>query len=190
MADQGSEGLLSPLLRRRRINAVRPYLNGRILDVGCGSGALAGMVPPERYLGIDTDAISLKTAASTHAAHRFQNTFPVDGERFDTVVSLAVIEHVKDPEQFLGQLARQLLPAENSRLVLTTPHPSTDWIHDFGATIGLFSKHANEEHEQLLDHARLRSAGADCGLRMVHFERFLFGVHQLAVFAVDGVVAQ
>jgi hypothetical protein len=34
MADQGSEGLLSPFLRRKRILAVKPYLRGRVLDVG------------------------------------------------------------------------------------------------------------------------------------------------------------
>ena len=40
MTDQAAEGLLSPMLRNRRIQAVKPFLRGRVLDVGCGNGAL------------------------------------------------------------------------------------------------------------------------------------------------------
>ena len=42
MADQGAEGLFSPFLRSRRLKAACPYIKGRVLDVGCGTGALAG----------------------------------------------------------------------------------------------------------------------------------------------------
>ena len=40
MADQGAEGWLSPWLRMQRIKAAQPYLSRRVLDFGCGSGAL------------------------------------------------------------------------------------------------------------------------------------------------------
>ena len=44
MADQGTEGILSPYLRRKRIQAATPYLKGGVLDVGCGGGVLATLV--------------------------------------------------------------------------------------------------------------------------------------------------
>ena len=44
MTDQAVEGLLSPFLRQQRINAIKPYIKGVVLEVGCGSGLLAGML--------------------------------------------------------------------------------------------------------------------------------------------------
>ena len=182
MADQGSEGLFSPFLRRQRLRAARPYLLGRILDVGCGSGALAGLVPWDRYLGVDSDRESLAKAAREHPRHAFASTLPSEPESFDTVVALAVIEHVDSPARFLASLARRLRTDPASRIVITTPHPAAEWIHDAGAHIGFFSKHANEEHQQLLDSEMLSDIGTDAGLRVIEYRRFLLGANQLAVY--------
>ncbi len=182
MADQGSEGMLSPFLRRHRVNAVKRYLKGNILDVGCGTGILAGEVSPDHYLGVERDPFSIEIAISKFNEHKFQTIWPDDKQKFDTVVALAVIEHVKCPKQFLGELAEQLKPDESARVVITTPSPSMDWIHDLGASVGLFSKHANQEHEKLLDRGTLESAGEKVGLHLRMYRRFLFGANQIAVF--------
>ncbi|MCJ8501247.1 class I SAM-dependent methyltransferase [Desulfatitalea alkaliphila] len=183
MADQGTEGLLSPFLRRHRIMAVRPFLMGRILDVGCGSGALAGLINPESYVGVEIDEASLKTAENAFPRHSFQKELHSVKEKFDTVVSLAVIEHVQNPANFLRTLTQCLKDEPNGRIVITTPHPSIDWVHCIGASIGLFSKHANDEHEKLLDREELSTLSKSVGLMMVKYSRFLFGGNQLAVFA-------
>ena len=182
MADQGAEGLLSPFLRNRRIVAVRPYLEGSVLDFGCGAGALAAWVAPSRYLGIDIDAESLRRARAGFPQHRFLAALPEPAERFDSVLALAVIEHVRDAVALLRLLSGHLTETQTARLVLTTPHPSVDWVHHVGAAIGLFSRHASEEHETLMDSAALTRAGAKAGLTIVCYRRFLFGANQLAVF--------
>jgi 2-polyprenyl-3-methyl-5-hydroxy-6-metoxy-1,4-benzoquinol methylase len=183
MADQAAEGLLSPFLRRRRLRVARPWLQGRVLDVGCGSGALAAELPPPRYLGVEIDPLSLQLARERYPGHRFAGELPPAGETFDTILSLAVIEHVPDPAGFLGALAGRLAAPHWARIVISTPHPAADWIHHTGAAIGLFSRHASEEHEQLLDRRALERLGAQAGLRMVSYRRFLLGANQLAVFA-------
>jgi SAM-dependent methyltransferase len=182
MADQGAEGLLSPFLRNKRFSAARPFLKGRVLDYGCGSGGLAEIISADRYLGIEIDRDSLQRAQSRFPDHRFISELPERGEKFDTVVSLAVIEHVKKPANFLQMLASQLNSDPTARVVVTTPYPAVDWVHDVGAAIGLFSKHANEEHEDLLDRAKLETAGSQAGLKLILYKRFLFGANQLAVF--------
>lgn len=182
MADQGTEGLLSSFLRRQRLRAAQPYLIGRILDVGCGSGALAGFVDFASYVGVDVDATSLKRAENNFPRHRFQKSLPSTTEKFDTVISLAVIEHVPDPVIFLNSLTRYLKSQSTARIVLTTPHPSFEWVHDIGSSVGLFSKHANEEHETLLDEEQLRATGLAVGLKLLIYERFLLGANQIAVF--------
>lgn len=182
MADQGSEGLLSPFLRARRLAAARPYLHGRVLDVGCGVGALAALVGPDAYLGVEVDPDALSLARAAHSRHRFQAELPSAGAGFDTVVCLAVIEHLPDPAAFLGELAARLADPADSCIVLTTPHPAVDRLHDWGAALGLFSKAANEEHQALLDETALRALGAAASLRLARYQRFLLGANQLAVY--------
>ena len=185
MADQGSEGILSPFLRKKRIAAARPFLIGRVLDVGCGSGSLADIVKPSLYYGVDIDSESLDCARNKFPDHHFENTLPLSSEKFETVVSLAVIEHIQDPGAFLLELSCYLDDSPNACIVITTPHPSVDWVHEFGAKIGLFSSHANEEHEELLDRNKLNTAGKKAGLNLRHYKKFLFGANQIAIFVKE-----
>jgi len=182
VADQ-ADGFLSPWLRRRRIAAVRDRLSGRVLDVGCGVGTLAFHLPPERYLGVDADPASIDEARIRHPGHRFEVVprdaswvaeLPAGG--FDTIVLLAVIEHLREPERWLGALAARLSPS--GALEITTPAPAFEWVHDAGARIGLFSAHASEEHETLIDPTRMERIAAGVGLRVAERERFLAGANQ------------
>ncbi len=184
MADQGAEGLLSPFLRECRIKAISPFLRGRILDIGCGAGSLAALVDPELYFGVDYDEESINIARHRFPRHKFQMEMPKPTS-FDTVVSLAVIEHVPQPDLFLKNLCRYLQPNRQSRIVLTTPHPSLEWVHDVGAKLGLFSAHASEEHEMLLDRSSLQRIAqiADCPILI--YRRFLLGANQMVVLSPE-----
>ena len=184
MADQGAEGLLSPFLRECRIKATSPFLRGCVLDIGCGAGSLASLVDPELYYGFDYDEESISIARRRFPRHKFQMEMPKPAS-FDTVVSLAVIEHVPQPDIFLKNLCRYLQPNRQSRIVLTTPHPSLEWVHDVGAKLGLFSAHASEEHETLLDKSSLQHIAqiADCPILI--YKRFLLGANQMIVLSPE-----
>ncbi|MEZ2331798.1 class I SAM-dependent methyltransferase [Mesorhizobium sp. RCC_202] len=185
MADQGAEGLLSPFLRRQRISAVRPFLRGRVLDVGCGSGALAAYVDRADYVGIDPDPISIAAARNRYPGYTFIQQQSLKDSAFDTVAALAVIEHVPDPVAFLVSLKANLVKTPSARIVCTTPHPAMDWIHWAGSRIGLFSRSANDEHEDLLNRERLVETGRRAGLREANYRRFLAGANQVIAFAQD-----
>ena len=182
MADQGTEGALSPFLRSARLSAVKPFIDGKVLDFGCGSGALAGFVSKDNYVGVDINSISLAKARTDYPNHVFVDEIP-EGDPFQTIVSLAVIEHVKNPAKFLQTLAASLSEHSTARIIVSTPHPSMDWIHDLGASIGLFSSHANEEHESLLERQELQDYGEQAGMNLEHYSRFLFGANQLAIYS-------
>lgn len=177
MAEQVT-GLLSPWLREKRINISRPYIKGRVLDYGCGVGMLAEFCLPNAYLGVDFDKESIQTAKTRYPNFRFDLDVS-EAEKFDTIISLAVIEHVSNPASLLKKFRVMLKP--DGFIVLTTPHPTFEWLHTIGAKVGLFSSEANEEHEELIDSTIMQEFSALVGLRIVEYKKILFGANQLFV---------
>lgn len=173
-----TDGLLSAWLQRQRITVARPFIRSRVLDYGCGVGALAAVCHPDRYVGIDEDQASLKIARRRFPGFRFEESIP-RSERFDTITLLAVLEHVADPGGLLRSM-KALLSGEG-RLVATTPHPASRLLHAVGSAIGLFSRHAHRQHQQLLDYRALTALSAEAGLVIHEYRRFELGLNQLVV---------
>ena len=109
----------------------RPLEGKRALDVGCGAGLLA---EPLARLGAQVTAIDpaeeLIAAAREHAAgqglaidYRASAIEKLEAE-FDLITAMEVIEHTADPQQFLHDLAKRLVP--NGLLILSTPN-ATAW---------------------------------------------------------------
>ena len=180
MPDQVAAGLLSPLLRRCRMDMVRPYLTGRVLDVGCGVGMLSRYCAREGYVGVEPDEESVAVARQTNPGYRFEREIPA-GSSFDTIVGLAVIEHIRDPGAWIAALRLRL--ADGGKLLLTTPHPSFGRIHIWGSGLGLFSAEAANEHERLIDHASMTILAREAGLGVSVYRRFLMGANQLFVLS-------
>jgi len=185
MADQGNEGLLSPFLRLQRINKSKPFLRGKILDYGCGTGSLAPLVLPKNYIGYDIDESVIKKAQKDYPNYRFQANAVPQSKSFDTVISLAVIEHVLDPITFLKELSGYLKINSLSRIILTTPHPSIEKIHNMGAKFGIFSRHASEEHQTLLGRNKIIEISNQTDLKLIRYDRFLLGANQLIVLGLN-----
>ncbi len=182
MANQVT-GVFSCYLRRKRIDAVLPFIRGKALDYGCGTGHMTAYFDPDNYLGADIDNESIKIASSDKSNYRFvslgdleQNT-----EKFDVVILLAVIEHVENHLKLLDLLKNKL--HKGGKIIITTPHPAFDFIHTIGAKFGLFSADASDEHEELIDLKKMNEFAAASGLKVENYKRFLFGANQLFVLA-------
>ncbi len=101
-----------------------------VLDVGCGDGALTGLLIIElnaSAAGIDTTALSLDLAKREFGKRKLAADFRlIDGYRypfadasFTAVVCSDVIEHVREPDAMLKEMWRVLSPG--GILVVTTP---------------------------------------------------------------------
>ena len=104
--------------------------NGRMLEVGCGDGALSGVLHNALGLpvvGVDTSEKGLALAREMFASRGLAGEFKlINGygtgfgdASFDVVVCSDVIEHVDDPGAMLREIHRLLVPG--GRLVVTTP---------------------------------------------------------------------
>ena len=98
---------------------------GRILDVGCGFGAMAIVLaqafPQSQVVGIDLSEPLLELASqSAQAAHlgervRFEKAdvqrIPYDDNSFDAVTNVQMLHIVEDPIAMLNEMERVLTPA-------------------------------------------------------------------------------
>jgi SAM-dependent methyltransferase len=178
MTDQASQGLLSPFLQRARLRAALPFVSGDTLDIGCGNGALAAFLPPERYYGYDPSRDVVAVAVNRFPRHKFSCSLPASGT-FETITALAVIEHINNPVEALYVWRLHL--KEKGRIVLTTPHRSYAFIHEAGSSIGIFSHAAAEEHHTMFDRAAIEKLACLAGLRLDVYRRFLAGANQLCI---------
>ena len=103
---------------------------GRILDMGCGDGALTGVLQERLRLavaGVDTSEKGLALAREMFARRGLAGDFKRVGgydtgftdASFNVVVCSDVIEHVDDPGAMLKEILRLLVPG--GRLIVTTP---------------------------------------------------------------------
>ena len=101
-------------------HAMRSLEGLSLLDVGCGGGLLCEPMARRgaTVTGIDAGARNIEIA-SVHAAESGLNIdyraitaedLLADGEQFDMVLNMEVVEHVADPAAFLAVCARLVAP--------------------------------------------------------------------------------
>ena len=181
MADR-LKGVLSPWLRRRRFAVVQQFIKtGEVVDYGCGIGLLANFIPPERYVGLDVDDLSLLRARQEFPAHRFFHLSEFEPvKKFDTLIALAVIQYLPDPEQFLRWALELLRPG--GKVVITTPNPAAEPLLLLGGRLGLLGKDSREEHLTFIEKSGLFALAQRLAIPMTEYSTFLLGANQLAIY--------
>ncbi len=134
--------LINPFYFARRglyqhVSAIISHLNGKCLDICCGSKPYQHLCQVEEYIGLEIDSSENRThkkADYFYDGHRI----PFEDKYFDSVLSNQVFEHVFNPNHFLKEINR--VTKMEGMLLMTVPFV---W----------------DEHEQPYDYARYSSFG-------------------------------
>lgn len=102
-----------------------------VLNVGCGMSQILHHIGEQHhYVGLDIDPRNIEYCRNqyAHRQARFQlcdeYQLPFDSDSADFIFATEVIEHVGEPERWLGELLRVLKPG--GRIQLSTPNYG-DW---------------------------------------------------------------
>jgi 2-polyprenyl-3-methyl-5-hydroxy-6-metoxy-1,4-benzoquinol methylase len=137
----------------------------RVLDVGCGPGWLAEALRAQghRVTGVDL-------AEEPGASDRMEHFVKADleqglpdsvGDGFDVVIAADVIEHVRQPDRLLAEMAHRLRPG--GTLIASVPNFS-HWYPRGRTMLGLF----DYDQRGILDTTHLRFFTRRSFTRLVH----------------------
>ena len=179
-------GLLTGYLHRKRNAAVQRYLKGDVLDIGCGPAIVARWLDSsQRYVGVEMEPESMTHLRSKFPQHTFiqrdvdTETLSLGNSQFDTVLMVAVIEHLSTPDRLIKDARNYMKP--NSRLVITTPTALGTTIHRVGARLGLFAHEAVIDHKYVYGRGSLTDLLGRCGMHVVLHRHFELGANQLCI---------
>jgi 2-polyprenyl-3-methyl-5-hydroxy-6-metoxy-1,4-benzoquinol methylase len=190
----GQSFRLDPHLRKKRAVIARKYARGAILDVGCGPAEIVHYLHSgqcTRYVGIDANSDMIERLRRRYRSLSFflvdvdNDDLPpiVSKSKFDTILLIAVVEHLRSPERILRKASALL--KNDGRLIITTATPFGELIHNIFAVIGLTSKEAVKEHRRAArssySYQDLFDLSMLSGFEVEVHRRFELGLNQLAV---------
>jgi ubiquinone/menaquinone biosynthesis C-methylase UbiE len=146
----------------------------RLLDVGCGTGALLERLsrsPGIQLTGVDPVPEMLAIArrrlpSEVELCAGWAEQLPFDRERFDVVVSCNAFHYFREPLAALSEIRRVLAPG--GRLVLT------DWCDDYLAcrVCDLYLRLFNQAHVKVYRRQECLRLLREAGYQGVDVERY------------------
>lgn len=173
------------VLQRWRMAIARRHIpaGARLLDVGCADGALLRTLRASLRSGVGVDP-SLPGRSECGGVVLLPGRFPEsvpEGEVFDVITLLAVLEHVPRAEQGVWARACAERLTSGGLVVATVPSHFVDPILHALKRMRLIDGMGIEEHYGFRA-SMTEPLFANAGFRMVRHERFQAGLNNLFVF--------
>lgn len=141
---------------------MKPFLYGDVLDFGGNKGELRRLVRG-RYTVVNYDYASMAR------------------ERFDTIVCLAVMEHMASAEVYAVFKKFKMILNPGGRIFLTTPTRAAHPVLMLMAYAGLLDEHNIAEHQHYWSKKEIYDLAKETGFQVKKYKKFQLGFNQLAV---------
>ncbi len=180
---------LSKRLAKWRHQQISPYIEGNILDIGCGNALVLREYKSRisYYCGIERNNTHVEKLAEEFVDFDFlkkdldNDPLNID-QTFDVILMMAVIEHLWNQKHIFKQLVPLL--KGKGKIIITTPTPfGNDIVHPLGAKLGLFAQSAVDDHIVIYNKKRFKTLASEFGLTLIKYRQFQIFSNQLAVLS-------
>ena len=113
------------------ILAARPYIQGRLLDVGCGKRPYSLIYDSLVKMSVGTEVSFSPHGTAEADVLASAEALPFRDKAFDTVMCTEVLEHTTDPLGTLRELSRLLTPGGHLLLSVPFLYPVHESPHDY-----------------------------------------------------------
>jgi 2-polyprenyl-3-methyl-5-hydroxy-6-metoxy-1,4-benzoquinol methylase len=179
-------------IKMKRVNAdyrykhTKKYIEGNVLDVGCSDGHFLNKLAENK---IDAEGIDISEIAVNYSVSKGLKAFTSDLEsyvsnnKYKTIIGFDIIEHVRDPNQFLNSIKR--LIQNDGTLILSTPNKKSIFQKLMGK---YWYFYIPEEHLLYFDKSTLRILLEKHGFQIVDQKNFSkpltleYGLSQFEVY--------
>lgn len=115
---------ISDYLLRRRISQSSRFVNGRVLDIGCGDRRYETLLTGRdvSYIGLELPSNNRQAFVRDTARAECWGSalnLPFKNDAFETIVCFQVLEHLPDPQQAVKEMSEAIQP--NGIVVCTAP---------------------------------------------------------------------
>ncbi|WP_053405518.1 bifunctional 2-polyprenyl-6-hydroxyphenol methylase/3-demethylubiquinol 3-O-methyltransferase UbiG [Persicobacter sp. CCB-QB2] len=123
--------------------------NRKILDVGCGNGAIANFLIDRGFdvFGTDASESGIRIANEMNEGRFFiqdlesdEVPFQIQSLNFDTIISTEVVEHLYAPRKYISFCKNVLLKNGGGEIIISTPYHGY-WKNLIMAVFGKWDKH-------------------------------------------------
>lgn len=169
---------LDKLFRWIRFRKVKKYIpkDSVVCDIGCGSDVyfLKNILGLIKYgVGLDKDIEEYKDSKIELRNLEVFKSIPLEGEKFDVITMMAVLEHLDYPQEVLKESFRLL--KRGGKLIVTTPTPlSKSILEGLAFKLQLINKEAIQEHKNYFWPREIKKILLEVGFKKEKIKSYFF----------------
>lgn len=119
-------------MRSRSVDPALSRCEGLVLDIGSADGWLRAFLSPSAsYISLDYPITALGLYRSLPEVFGDAASLPFADRTFSGVACYEVLEHVRQPEEVIAEIARVLIPGGVAELSMPFLYPVHDAPHDY-----------------------------------------------------------
>jgi 2-polyprenyl-3-methyl-5-hydroxy-6-metoxy-1,4-benzoquinol methylase len=152
----------------KRVQMIKSFMHGKILDVGCNEGFLHGYL---LETGKDIHGLDMRTTEfKKNVTKGDAENMPFRAGTFDTIIGGELMEHLKNPDRFLAESFRVL--RKGGIIILTTPNRDA-WLNLIAGNYyhtESKKKYKFQNHIHVFNESELLGAVRKAGFRIAFFD--------------------